>query len=59
MNAGDKDDYTVLYYATRAELLEIIKQLVEKKAEVNACDKDGRTVLHYAVEANVRLEIIK
>jgi ankyrin repeat protein len=59
VNASDKYSCTVLHYATRAGLVEIVKQLVENKAEVNACDADGITILHCAARAGARLEVIE
>ena len=58
IDAIDKDGDTVLLRAARDNQLGLVKDLVEKHADVNIPDLGGRTALHLAV-CNNNLEMIK
>mmetsp|Transcript_8255 Transcript_8255/g.22044 ORF Transcript_8255/g.22044 Transcript_8255/m.22044 type:complete len:83 (+) Transcript_8255:296-544(+) len=46
------DGYTALHIAARSNRVEIMKMLLNKKAEVNAQEKEGFTCLHEAAGYN-------
>jgi ankyrin repeat protein len=52
INARDVDKATALMDAAWAGHLHIVKQFLEKKAEINATDAEGRTALQYAKSGN-------
>lgn len=58
LNEKDDDDDTPLHLATKDENIEVMKLLLQKRAQLDAKDKNGYTPLHLASSLG-HLEVVK
>lgn len=59
LNVQDKRGRTPLHLACYNAELEMVKDFLEKKADVSIVDKDGKTPLHWASSRPSRLDIVE